>query len=232
MVMPLSASFDYLVTVRRGSAPWRAELHPDDAAARDRGRRMYPNVEPELVDPFLGPTPSVAVAGGTVTIGGSFSFELDPGMLACLRPGDVLRIARTGCDGMGVAILRRAGIFRPLRLFAAAGAVSPVATRPLTIRHVWATAHGGPPPGSASLFGPEEAQIEIDIDGDKRLLGHAEEATLGDFGVVLVQGYKKGIPGTDECVAVFPRREPLRDVVMASARLLAMRTWHRHAPTA
>jgi hypothetical protein len=43
--------------------------------------------------------------------------------------------------------------------------------------------------------------------------------------VVLVQGYKEGTPGTDECVAVFPRREPLRDVVM--------RTWRRHdAPTA
>src|SRR6185437_6427799 len=98
MVMPLSASFDYLVKVRRGGVPWRAALHPDDAAARERWRRSTPNLDPALVDPRLGPRPSVEIAGGTVTIGGSFAFDVDPGMLACLRPGDVLRMARTGAD--------------------------------------------------------------------------------------------------------------------------------------
>src|SRR5690242_14118712 len=112
MVMPLSASFDYLVKVGRRGKPWRAELHPDDAAARDLWRRGHADFDPQLVEPFLGPSPSVETSGGTVTIGGSYSFDLDPGLLACLRPSDVLRMARTGSDGMGVAILRRPGILR------------------------------------------------------------------------------------------------------------------------
>lgn len=218
MAMPLSACFDYVVTVPGAGAPWQAEQHPDDVAAREQMRRRVPRCEPELIDPFLGPKPAVEIAGGTVTLASSMSLEIDAAMVADLRRGDMLRLMRTGCGGLGVAILRRSGTLRRTRLIAAAGAVAGRAMPPLTIKNVRQV------PGDArdAPWG-EEGRVEIGIDGEARALGAGEETAFGDYGVVVVNGFKTGVPGTDECVAVFALGEPLRDAVLASARLLASR---------
>jgi hypothetical protein len=226
MALPLSACFDYLVTVRGDGAPSRAEMHPDYAARRKVWRPRDPDGDPRDAEPGLAPAPIVGIAGATVTIGESFVFELDPGMIACLRSGDVLRMARTGCGGMGAAILRPDAHRRPPRFLAAAGAVLSVQTPPLAVWNL-------PPPGGYDFPERQEGEIEIDVGGERRVLRGGEDAVLGDFGVVVVSPYRCGVPGTDECVAVFPLFEdPRRDAVVASAKILATRAWHNGPATA
>jgi hypothetical protein len=221
MVMPLSGSFDYVATVPRSGAPWHAELHPDDRAARDEAHRRTKGVHPELVDPFLGPEPAVEIAGGKIILAKSHAVEVDAAMLAGLGPGDVLRITRTLCAGMGVGVFQRRGLLRRLQLVAAAGAVHRLVTGPLTVRSREAPAEGGAPPRAGRARWHKQWLVEIGTDRETRALRDGEEGAFGDYGVVVVSTFKSGMPGTDECVAVFLVREGLRDAVLGSARLLA-----------
>jgi len=63
--------------------------------------------------------------------------------------------------------------------------------------------------------------LEIHHAGVSRILRDGEEATVGDYGVFVLATFKDGIPGTDECAAIYLSSAGIRESSVGSAKLLA-----------
>src|SRR6185295_16780009 len=128
----------------------------------------------------------------------TFSFCVDQALTSCLRTGDVVHIAVTSCGGLGLSIVR-AG-----RLLAAVGAVTAVPHGELVevriplevIRDAERVFQALDPE-----FEFTELPIEVHVHSERRILW-AGRPRIGDYEVFVEHGFYRGLPGTDECVAV------------------------------
>lgn len=151
-------------------------------------------------------------------------------LTAVLEPGDVLHLARTGCGGLGLSVLRGG------RLVAAAGAVhavplgDDVSVRSLPGRTLeffersGAAARGAPGHDAPlPVFGDPywDQPLELRVGGRAHVLerGHA---VLGGYAAYLGHGFQPGFPGTDECVALARPDACPPEAAVASAQLLAL----------
>ncbi len=126
-----------------------------------------------------------------------FSFCLDQALTRSWQVDDVLHIARTGCAGLGLSVVRGN------RLVTAIGAVTAVPHDGLTIRL----------PSDAireaeavfNRLDPEfeflELPIEFHIESERRVL-YRGRSRIGGYDVFVEHGFYRGMPGVSECAAI------------------------------
>jgi hypothetical protein len=144
------------------------------------------------------------------------SFHVDKALISCLRAGDVLHLSRTECAGIGVSVLRQG------TLVVAVGAVTAV---PLG-SGVAATIPTELIERAADVFreGDEEFEfpespLEIRV-GSSRSVLFSGRRTFGDYGVIVVHGFREGDPGDHECAAIYRTTACPETAAHASAMLL------------
>jgi hypothetical protein len=158
------------------------------------------------------------------------SFTVDQSLTNALRTGDYLHLGRTACGGLGISIVRDG------ELLAAAGSVGAVPLGNVTV---------GVPDGFM-----EDLEAVLQKHGLDRPFGSFPElptrlawgdcttvlfrgrGTLGDdYGFAVEHGSLPGMPGKDECVAIWRRGVAPEVGSIASAQLmdpgnaLEMFTW-------
>jgi hypothetical protein len=146
-------------------------------------------------------------------------FHVARGLITALRPGDVLHLARTGCAGLGLSVLRGG------RLVAAAGAVDAVPLGDVevgvpaaVIAEVEAVLKRRDPDFTyADLF--RELPVEVSVGG-RRHLRYRGRFALGEYDVYVGHGFRPGVPGEDMCVALSLKGECPVVAANASAQLL------------
>jgi hypothetical protein len=141
---------------------------------------------------------------------GAASFHVAKGLVTSLMPGDVLHMARTLSGGLGVSVVRGG------ELVVAAGTVSAV---PLG-----ETIHAGAPVDLLKTtteafrrqdpeFEFHEIPLELTVGQSVAILFRGRRK-MGGYGVYMEHGHLKGLPDTDECLAIY--REGLCSDVDAS----------------
>ncbi len=146
------------------------------------------------------------------------SFCVDKAIVGTLQPGDHLHMVRTGCGGLGVSVVRDD------RLVAAAGAVTHLplgndvhARIPYDLVDEASAVFAKRDPGFHLPEYPVEFQVgeQVHIRPSSGAYG-----TMMPYRLVFFHGYREGIPGQDECAAIWhPDRCP--DVAAsATAQLL------------
>jgi hypothetical protein len=143
----------------------------------------------------------------------AWALAVHPGVIECLRQGDVLHLGRTGSAGIALSIVRDGS------LVLAAGAVDAV---PLgdNVEVVPSRDSGLPhgPPDMPSRFG---GPVLVRVGDDAATLAHGV-VTLGRYTCRVLHGRRAGIPGTDACVAIARDDACGQEVAEATARLLAV----------
>jgi len=238
MVIPLCGTFDYKVVVPDNLGEWRWEAHlrapvvPSGDPLRDDrlfgyspiveitpagitpdpGNSSVRNVRPRVLRSRITFTASEQAHARTASAG----FYVDHSLTAAIRPHDVLFVSRTSCGGLGLSL------HRDNQLVVAVGAVTAVPLGDSVRVRI---------PGELikqaedvfRLHDPEfefgHLPVEIEIDKHRRVV-FGTRSRLGAYDVFVEHGFYRGLPGTDECVAIsLPRACP--DVAaIATAQLL------------
>ncbi len=141
---------------------------------------------------------------------------IDRALTERMRPGDTIYFARTMCGGVGLSVVRDD------QLVVAAGAVTAV---PLG-RDVMARIPGDLIQRAGAIlrerdpeFGFHELPLEMAADGATSILANGQR-TLGRYIAVVVHGFLPGLPGTDECAAIWREGACAEVAANASAMLL------------
>ena len=146
----------------------------------------------------------------------SAAFHVDQRLVAILRAGDQVFMARTNCGSLGLSVVR------DHRLVAAVGAVSSV---PLGEGALAGTPLQPVMEAEAifrkrdSTFKFRELPVEIRLGADVRLL-YRGQPRLNVYEVFVEHGFYPGLPGTGECVAIWRRDACPSDAAIASAQIL------------
>jgi hypothetical protein len=133
-----------------------------------------------------------------------------------LSPRDMLFMARTGCGGLGVSIVRDG------QLIAAVGAASAVPLGELLhvrIPSDTITEAEGVFRKHDPKFTFPELPVEI-RSGDQTRMLHRGQTQLQSYKVFVEHGFYRGAPGTNECVAVWLTGTCPDIPAIASAQLL------------
>ena len=128
----------------------------------------------------------------------SASFSVDRELIRALRAGDLLHIARTGCGGIGLSIVR-GGL-----LVAAAGAIASVPLgSDVSVRLPMDLIEQ-----AESIFRTRDPQyhlgdypLQLSIEGETRIV-HAGRPRIGPYDVLVRHGFRLGLPGTDACASI------------------------------
>jgi len=236
MVMPPSGTFSYLTTIPMGAQ----DAFPWEMKSLESFRRSgNPLVDKRLVgwsprlyvrEAGLPPKPDASVPSverseirlvATDREHASLetaSYFVDRVLLRAVRPGDVFHIARTGCGGVGVSVVREE------KLVFAVGAVGAV---PLGLGISVKTPYDLLEKAEAILrdrdpeFGFLHQPIEICIGDHSRILFRGHLRTEG-YHVWVEHGFITGMPGTDESVSITLDEACDWVAGSASAQLLAL----------
>jgi hypothetical protein len=133
--------------------------------------------------------------GATVA---AFSFCVDQALTRSWRPGDMLHVARTGCGGLGLSVVRRG------RLVAAIGAVTAVPHGgSVSVRIPWEVIRDAEQVFSRldPSFEFPEVPIEVHVGSERRVL-YRGRPRLASYEVFVEHGFYPGTPGTSECAAI------------------------------
>jgi hypothetical protein len=243
MSIPRSGTFNYAGIVPDGhvqsSGRWQmrdasgAESSSRvDSLVRDRLVGLQPSLEiadagviPDVrVSPYTGNVrPKVLLSRLTLRAGSrdratvtAFSFCVDQAFTRSWRGGDVLHVARTGCGGIGVSVVRGD------RLIAAIGAVTAVPHGGLVsvriptevIREAESVFSRMDP-----RFEFPELPIEVQVESERRVL-YRGRPRIGSYEVFVEHGFYPGTPGTSECVALSLVGSCPETAAVCSAQLL------------
>jgi|SRR5579862_4570614 len=236
MAIPQSATFRYVAIVPadfQGTTPLVASMcEPIESEPRNARLVGY---SPRLEISEAGLTPDTPLRAGQkvrpkvlrslITLSAAerkgatvaaASFYVDRSLTSRLRPGDELYLARTGCCGLGLSIVRDS------QLIVGVGALTAV---PLG-RYVSVRVPADLVKGAEAVFkqrDPEfwlpELPIEVSV-GDQRRLRLRGWTQLGCYEVFVEHGFYPGIPGRDECLAISLRGACSVTGANASAQLL------------
>jgi hypothetical protein len=237
MAIAPSGTFDYVATVphqfeaRQWTVSHRTPV--EGGSDRLRGRRLV-GLSPslEITDAGLTPNPGYsrgiwrpevlrcrltlrATDGKNASVS-SASFCVDRGVVAALRPGDLLYMARTPCAGLALSAVRDGN------LVFAIGAVTKVplgnnvsARMPLELLEEAEAIFRR----SDRTFEFRELPIEL-TSGTAACLLPGGSASIEGYDIRILHGFLVGIPGTDECLAI-SRKGLCSDVAAGcSARLI------------
>ena len=240
MAIHPSGTFDYVAIVPElveDQAPWKVRLRtPIQLTGDDRSNTRLVGHSPTLEISDAGMTPSAQTSRLTGKVSprvlrsrltltattrndagvASVSFHVDRALTMALCPHDMLCMARTGCGGLALSIIRNG------QLVAAAGAVSAVplsedvrARTPIDIlREAEAVFRKHDPDFE---FGHLPVEIRI---GEQTRLMHGGRRRIAPYEVWVEHGFYRGIPGTNECVAISLIGTCPEVVAISSAQLL------------
>jgi len=235
-MIPASGTFDYVGTVGPVTAfPWSIELQstrePEHPAVHGRaGPHPHLIIDEAGITPNAGYDrdqwrPAVLRARLRLTAGAwSFisrtvaQFHLDLSLVKALQPGDRLYVSLTGCEGIGVSAVR------DRQLVFAVGAITAV---PLgegvtaripreLVQEAEAVFNRHDP-----TFHFPEQPIEIVIDG-QRFVSLRGQCDVGPYEIKMLSGFRLGMPGIAESVAISRRGACSASGASASAQLLAV----------
>jgi hypothetical protein len=235
-----SGTFDYVGTVPdAGALPWTLELTIPPDRRNPAGESLAgSNASLRIEEAGLTPNPGEdrgvfrpAVLRARFALkAGRWSllartvaqYHVDLSLVRALKPGDVLYLSRTGCGGVGISSVRDG------QLVFAVGAVRSV---PLgegsfaripqdLIAEAESVFHK-----ADSSFQLSELPLQVSLGGETRLLpgtgGFTQPGGFTLYEVSAFRGFRRGMPGVDESVAI-SRRGLCSDVgARASAQLLA-----------
>jgi len=224
MVIPVSATFKYAGVVPQdgvqSSGRWelRDESGTESSTAgdpliRSRLLGLHPSLQitdagvtPDVrASPYTGNArPKVLLSRLTLRAGAkdrgtvaAFSFCVDQALTRSWRVGDVLHVARNGCCGLGLSVVRGN------RLITAVGAVTAVPHDGLTLRMPWDAIREAK--GAFGRLDPTfqfpELPIEVQIDSERRVL-YRGRPRIGPYDVFVEHGFYPGVPGVSECAAL------------------------------
>ena len=222
MAIPICGTFQYVATVPDSGddpTPWKVRLRtPIELTGDDlRDDRLVGHAPMlEISDAgittdvrlsrFTG-TPSPRVLRSRITLTAaerryarvaSVAFHVDRALTMALLPGDMLYMARTACGGLALSIIRDG------QLVAAAGAASAV---PLgEVVHVQIPIDAVREAEAVfrrhdSEFEFRELPVEIRLGEHTRLL-YCGRPRLQSYEIFVEHGFYRGLPGTNECMAV------------------------------
>ena len=147
----------------------------------------------------------------------AFACHVDQVLVDSLAPGDVIRVARTGCAGLGLSVTRSG------ELIAAIGAVTAV---PLS-EAVSARCPGDLIARAEAVFQERDATfrlnrypIEVQVDRQITLVVTSGRQRLGRYEVFAIDGFAPGMPGENESLAIVKIGACPLDAAVASAYLL------------
>ena len=146
----------------------------------------------------------------------ALSFCVDQALPRSWRGGDVLHVARTGCGGLGLSVLRGD------RLITAIGAVTAVPHGGLVTVRIPREAIREAEDAFRRVdprFEFPELPIEIQVESTKRVL-YGGRPRIGSYEVFVEHGFYLGIPGTSECVALSLNGSCPETAAICSAQLL------------
>jgi hypothetical protein len=146
----------------------------------------------------------------------AFSFCVDQALASAFRPGDLLYIARTGCAGLGLSVIR-AG-----QLVAAVGAITAVPLGAfVNVRIPSDVIREAELVFSKldSAFEFRHLPIEVRVGSERRVL-YAGRPRIGDYEVFVEHGFYRGVPGTDACAGLSLVNSCPDTAVTCSAQLL------------
>jgi hypothetical protein len=235
MVMPASGRFAYVAIVpeRLGTGDFecRAELREPIVRTGDdlRDSRLV-GMTPLLrvLDAGLTPDPgpqrpwvvrsriTLAAAARPLATVAEVSFHVDRALTSSMRQGDEVHLARTGCGGLGLSVIRGG------ELVVAVGAVTAVplgrgvqARTPMDlVARAEAVFRDLDPE-----FAFEERPIELSVRGACSIL-YRGRRTVEDYLFFVVHGFLDGIPGTNECAAISHEGRCPNVAAQASAMLM------------
>jgi len=226
--MHTSGTFDYIAvvpdTANDGLFECRAE------SRKPASDRRLVGLAPTLAVAEAGLTPDTSsgqpwVMRARVTLTASSrteaaiadaSFHIDRALARRMQPGDVIHLTRTTCASLALSIVRDG------ELVAAVGAVTAV---PLG-HHVTAHTPQDLVEDAAAVFRRRDFEfdfgtlpVEVVVTGRSVILGHGGRA-LGGYEIVVIHGWRNGIPGSHECAAIW--RADLCTYVAAHASMTLM----------
>jgi hypothetical protein len=233
--MPASGTFDYVAIVPERSGDSEFECGGD---VRERivttgddlrdcrlvGVAPLIRVTDAGLTPDAGPRrPWVMRSRITLTASGrrqatvaEVSFHVDQALTSSMRMGDEIHLARTACGGLGLSVIRGG------ELVVAAGAVTAV---PLG-RRVRARIPMDLIARAKAVFrelDPDfefsEQPLEVSVSGSPSILNRGRR-TVEEYQIFVVHGFLRGIPGTDECGAIFHQGQCPDVAAHASAMLM------------
>jgi hypothetical protein len=144
-----------------------------------------------------------------------FSFCVDLALTKAFRIGDVVQLARTACGGVGLSVARGG------ELLAAVGAVTSVHTGAVSVRVPDDAVRDAK--ARFRQLDPEfdfpELPLEIRAGAERRVL-YRGCPTMGDYTVFVEHGFRYGLPGFDECLALWRTRALPSVIAISSAQLL------------
>jgi hypothetical protein len=126
------------------------------------------------------------------------SFSIDRALVSALRSGDAFYLARTGCGGLGLSIMRGE------TLVAAAGALASLPLGPkVSVRTPVDLVQQAERVFRQrdSRYSMSDCPVEISIDGETRIL-HQGRPRMGDYDVIVRHGFLPGLAGTDFSVSI------------------------------
>ena len=233
MAIPPSGTFDYTVVVPddpMSGRPWAVSSR----AGREDPEDSFAGASPFLRITDAGPTPNAgwyrgrwlpSVQRAGIVLSASrrtFGFEPAPAFhvdrvfVAVLRPGDTVNLSRTGSGGIGVSVIRGG------TLLAAAGAVANVplggdfsARYPRELlRRAEDMIRAADP-----HFHFAHQPIEFRTGAERRIC-YRGTVDMGPYRVFMEHGFYRGLPGTDECVAITRSRAFSDTAASSTAQLL------------
>ena len=223
MAIPLCGRFDYVAVVPESGTDrtsWCVRLRtPVEVTGNDMADDRLVGHAPTLaisdagitpdarVPPFTGRArPKVLRSKVTLTASqrkharaASAAFHIDKALTMLLSPGDLLFLARTGCGGLALSIVRDG------QLIVAAGAASNVSLgEPVHVRIPTDTVTDAERVFRKhdSGFRFPELPVEIRLAEHTRLL-FCGQRELDSYKTWVEHGFYRGVPGTDECVAIW-----------------------------
>jgi hypothetical protein len=238
MVMPLSATFDYVVVVPDdpNQSTWTARLRApaeptgnpfrDDRLAGyspvvrvvpagmtpDEPASGFARVRPKVLRSRITLTPSESAHARAKSV----ALYVDEALTAAIRPRDVISISRTGSGGVGLSVVRDD------KVAIAVGAVTSVPLGPSARARIPSDLIRQ----AEDVFQQHDPQfqfpvlpVEIQIGGARRLL-FSGGCIFEGYQLFVEHGYYRGLPGIDECVAISSPRFCSDVVANCSAQLL------------
>ena len=236
MVIAAAGTFKYVAVVpanpQESLSPWPLRLrepveHTGDPLRDNRLLGYSPTLQIADGGPAPGEAPRLEIRRSRLTLTASgrrnaqvtaASFYVDRELTRAFNPGDTFHLARTPCCGLGLSL------FRNGRLVFAVGAISAV---PLGDNIQISTPHNLVQQ-TESLFQQrdptfelDEHPVEISVEGKIRIAFRGMRQ-LGDYNAWVLHGFRPGMPGTNESVAISLRGSagPAYAPVTRSARWL------------
>ena len=143
------------------------------------------------------------------------SFHVDKALTSSMRMGDEMHLVRTPCGGLGLSIIRGG------ELVVAAGAVTAVPlgqrVRARIPMELLASAEAVFRKLDPDFEFPERP-LEVSVSSSRSIL-HGGRRTIQDYQVFVAHGFLDGIPGTDECGAIY-RQGHCPDVAAHASAML------------